>query len=620
MKRASVIVLVALLALMAVGPLGPASAAAASPAPPKVVLIVGPAGYATENYRRLANEAAVVALKYTPNVVKVYSPNATWPAVKQALKGASIVVYLGHGNGWPSRYRNELTPETQNGFGLNPNAGAGDVHQYFGEKRIAKEIKLAKNAVVIFSHLCYASGNSEPGLPEGTLDEGQQRVDNYAAGFIKAGAAAVIAEAYMGPAYYVRAILKGKGSVDRIWRNAPTFHGNLLRFASLRSKGYTAQMDTDHATSGFHRSIVLQPGLTAANVLGSAVRVSRTSDPVLEPTLAGLGIDFEAASLDAPPTASSVTNLAFKLHATDPTVVPSSLMVGVRWDPLEGATSVKAEEPRPASVPTPSATPAPTAKPTPTPAPTTPALTPGQPSPEPTSPPENAPAPLPSARPTAPPPPAVEPDPTALVTGEVLGEVVAPVKAKRTGDRVVVRVRVPSTPGLYRLVGTIHGKDGVAYDAATQAMMPALIVRVTGPLTAKYEAPETAFVTAGESFELTASVSNLSSTPWGRVAVDGRYGGAEAQPAERATFIARWVDLTGSSGKPAGEGSVVLPAALEPGARANAVFHLTAPAAPGDYLILLDVITPRIGSLAIAGVSPGIIRVTVSASAVPATP
>jgi hypothetical protein len=50
------------------------------------------------------------------------------------------------------------------------------------------------------------------------------------------------------------------------------------------------------------------------------------------------------------------------------------------------------------------------------------------------------------------------------------------------------------------------------------------------------------------------------------------------------------------------------------------VFHLTAPAAPGDYLILLDVITPRIGSLAIAGVSPGIIRVTVSASAVPATP
>ena len=45
------------------------------------------------------------AIKYTPNVVKVYSPNATWDAVKAAAQGASIFIYLGHGYGFPSPYK-----------------------------------------------------------------------------------------------------------------------------------------------------------------------------------------------------------------------------------------------------------------------------------------------------------------------------------------------------------------------------------------------------------------------------------------------------------------------------------------------------------------------------------
>ncbi|MFL5778930.1 MAG: hypothetical protein ACJ761_08315, partial [Chloroflexota bacterium] len=137
---------------------------------PKVVLIVGPAGTSTPYYRRLADEAAVAAARLTTNVVKVYSPDATWTNVKAALQGASLVVYLGHGNGWPSIYRDALYPPTQNGFGLNPHAGAADAHQYFGEDQIGSQIKLAPDAVVVFSHLCYASGNTEPGLAEGTLD------------------------------------------------------------------------------------------------------------------------------------------------------------------------------------------------------------------------------------------------------------------------------------------------------------------------------------------------------------------------------------------------------------------------------------------------------------------
>ena len=48
-----------------------------------------------------------------------------------------------------------------------------------------------------------------------------QRVDNFAAGFLRAGARAVVAEAYLGPAYYVTALLGGGGSIERIWTASP---------------------------------------------------------------------------------------------------------------------------------------------------------------------------------------------------------------------------------------------------------------------------------------------------------------------------------------------------------------------------------------------------------------
>jgi hypothetical protein len=573
MKRASVILLLVFLALMAVGPLGPAPVAAASRTAPKVVLVVGPAGSATENYKRLADKAAAAASEYTHNVVKVYSPDATWPAVKEAMTGASIVVYLGHGNGWPSRYRDQLTPSTQNGMGLNPNAGA-NTHQYFGEDKIGKEIKLAKDAVVIFSHLCYASGNSEPGLPEGTLDVGQQRVDNYAAGFIRAGAAAVIAEAYMGPEYYVRNLLRGRSSVDRIWRDAPTYHGNLLRFDSARSPGYTAQMDTDTATSGFHRSIVLKDGLVSSNVVAGGLRTPIGPGavvPPVEPSLSGLGVEFNAPNLAAPPTAGVSTNLTFHLSTTDPSVLPQGMQVGVRWDPLEATTTIS-QGPNPTSLPA---------------------------------------APAPSASPDV--------DPVTLVMPETPGEVVAPVPATVSGTNVTVPVKIPTKPGLYRLVGTIHGSDGVAFDAATQTLMPALIVRVTGPLTAVYNVPSTAFASPGGVFKLDVGVTNLGAAAWGSPAISHRIGGAESEPAKRATLVARWVNLAeGANVAPAPEATAMLPAGLAPGSAAAVSFKLAAPETPGDYLLFVDVITPKNGSLAVAGVPPAIVRVTVSGASAPA--
>ena len=107
---------------------------AAAAGDPKVVIIVGATHGATAGYRADADRAYAEAIKYTSNVVKVYSPNATWAKVKAAVVGASVVIYMGHGNGWPSPYTYDPTYTTKDGFGLNATCGAGDYNnKYYGE-------------------------------------------------------------------------------------------------------------------------------------------------------------------------------------------------------------------------------------------------------------------------------------------------------------------------------------------------------------------------------------------------------------------------------------------------------------------------------------------------------
>jgi hypothetical protein len=204
-----------------------------------------------------------------------------------------------------------------------------------------------------------------------------------------------------------------------------------------------------------------------------------------------------------------------------------------------------------------------------------------------------------------------------LVVPEQAGELVAPVRSRRLPKGgISVPVTIPSSPGLYRLVATIHQPDGVAYDAATQALLPALVVRVTGPVTATYGVPQAASATSGSPFQLAVRVTNLGRTAWGSPAQVNALGVAELQPAKRAMLVARWVDLGGLGSAPAAPGGIgassILPAGLAPGAGVDVAFRLTAPVTPGEYLLVLDVVDPTSGSLAAAGVPPGIVRITVS--------
>jgi len=251
-KTAAALVLVLLASF---GAIAPTPAAAAEP---KIVIIVGATHGATEKYRSNADRAYAEAIKYTSNVVKVYSPNATWSRVKAAVAGASVVIYMGHGNGWPSPYTYDPNYTTKNGFGLNKVEGAGDYNNvYYGEPYVST-LDLAPGAVIMLHHLCYAAGNSEPGQPEPSVTVARQRADNYAAGFLKAGAAAVIADGHAGPEGYLQSLFTTQQPIEAMWANQSNANGNIISFPSVRTPGSTAYQDPETPTSGFYRSVVVR--------------------------------------------------------------------------------------------------------------------------------------------------------------------------------------------------------------------------------------------------------------------------------------------------------------------------------------------------------------------------
>jgi len=98
---------------------------------------------------------------------------------------------------------------------------------------------------VMLHNLCYASGNSEPGGAPPTVSVAHQRIDNYAAGFLKGNAEAVLADGHMGPAWYLNGLFTTGQSVLDLWRSAPNFHDHLSSFASTRSPGFLAYSDHD---------------------------------------------------------------------------------------------------------------------------------------------------------------------------------------------------------------------------------------------------------------------------------------------------------------------------------------------------------------------------------------
>jgi hypothetical protein len=255
-----------LAALLAFGAIASSAGTTSAAAGVKVVIVVGPVEGQTAKYISDGKRYAAQAKSWGATVVALYSPNATWTKVKAAAKGANIFIYLGHGNGHPSPY-GAFRPTSKDGLGLNSSAGHGNSNlKYYGESYIKTGLALAHGAVVILNHLCYAAGNSEPGRANPTKSVAMQRVDNFGAGFIRAGARAVFASGKDSVSYIIKSLLLTDKTVASIFKTDPAFSGRAdFTFMSKRTSGYRAWLDP-YAAGKYYHSLIGKMGLTGAMV------------------------------------------------------------------------------------------------------------------------------------------------------------------------------------------------------------------------------------------------------------------------------------------------------------------------------------------------------------------
>ena len=308
--------------LMAAAPVG------AVVTPQKVVIIVGPTGALTDNYRTRGDSIAVAASAAGASVVKVYSPNATWANVKAAVNGANIVIYLGHGNGFPNPYGTTELTDRHNGWGLNRTTTNGDGDNwgstmvYCGERVLRglltssddtarltycggtanDGITPAPNWVMIYSNACYAPGASEGSDTPATETKALQRVRNYSFPALSVGAGA----------YFSTDMHEGAQQlVDTILRNPGMPFGTIAENAN----GY---------------DLYRQRHFAHPDLAGKRIWIQNTGTPTSG--------DYFFAYAGAPALTPSGTTVAY----TEPTPPPQPVPTVIGRYPASGATGVSA--------------------------------------------------------------------------------------------------------------------------------------------------------------------------------------------------------------------------------------------------------------------------------------
>jgi putative cell wall-binding protein len=227
----------------------------------KAVIIVGPTGSLTSYYKQSADAVAAAAAANGMAVTKLYTPDATWSAVKAATAGANLVYFAGHGNGFPNPYVGYLQPQYNDGYGLDPGkcSSVTDCPNYYGEQYVS-EVQLAPGAIVLLNHLCYAPGASEPGNPVPSQSVAVQRADDFAAGFLAAGAGAVFASDGGGFPGLVDDLFDAAGSttMDQLFAAHDFSGASDAYFDSSRTTGTRVHLDPQkstlkytHAVSGY---------------------------------------------------------------------------------------------------------------------------------------------------------------------------------------------------------------------------------------------------------------------------------------------------------------------------------------------------------------------------------
>ena len=262
-------------AALAVALLVSSAAFLATPSPSaaatqKVAIIVGPTAISMSNYVPSADKIAATASAAGATVVKAYCANATPAKVLAAVQGANIIVYLGHGNGYPNPYSATLDPNSVNGWGLAKGlTGCTDTNlKYYGEAWIKANAHPAAGFNMIYSNACYTPGAGETrGATEATA---KARVGYYSRTVLGMGARA----------YFASDMWQGSAKlVDLILRNPGMTYGNIFRAGNGFSA--TALRTFTHPNLGAPDQVWIQK--TTASSLGTDYWYAFAGNPAETP-------------------------------------------------------------------------------------------------------------------------------------------------------------------------------------------------------------------------------------------------------------------------------------------------------------------------------------------------
>lgn len=265
--------------------------ARAADGPRRAVVVAGPVHSLTDRYKGYCSAIAQAAEAQGMEVVRIFHPWAPASKVRTRAQGADLFVYCGHGNGWPSPY-GPYQEDTKNGLGLDvadktrrsPNNVA-----YKGANWLRDNLTLAPNAVVILSHLSYASGNASSGMPIPTRAVAVQRVDNFANGFLSIGARVVWALGWQPGADIVDALHNEDATMDAVFRTRYRSAVNPLNgwigwkpgyYDSERIPGAVVHIDPD-PDYGFLRGITGDLEFTTTEWRDAEAAPVDTDPPVL---------------------------------------------------------------------------------------------------------------------------------------------------------------------------------------------------------------------------------------------------------------------------------------------------------------------------------------------------
>ncbi len=231
----------------------------------KVAVIVGPVGGGSIQsfYLNSGEESAQSVEALGGTAVRVFSPDATYAAAQAAVNGANIIVYIGHGSGFPNPYSATLQTAWNNGWGLNRVAGVdsqdptghghtiGTSMVYCGEAALEGKpkpssvpsnqwcaggaITPAPGFVMVFSNACYAPGAGET---ESTTPTGEglarTRVEYFSRPYLGLGGT------------YFASDIGSQSVVEAILENPDTAFGDIFRMGN----GFS-----DSAVRGFSHSL-----------------------------------------------------------------------------------------------------------------------------------------------------------------------------------------------------------------------------------------------------------------------------------------------------------------------------------------------------------------------------